>query len=206
MIKVSFSGFAGGGKTSLMNEVKKILSLKSKVESIDQVKGKNPFDSDKKSCFISQFFDMSTQINEENTRAIAPPDFLLCDRSVLDQWVYWNYYFAGKEMNATLEEKNNVLRSIYRLWIKTYDLIFLIRTAPNELEKRKFKSELRIPEPEQIQKTDEIFKHIIQADNLKVVEIWNNTTIDDSAHEILRIISEYSEHKGKENGNGSNNN
>jgi deoxyadenosine/deoxycytidine kinase len=201
MIKVSFSGYAGSGKTVLMNEVKKILSLKSKVEIVDQIKERNPFDTDKRACFASQFFYMTTQINEENIKAIAPVDFLLCDQCVLDQWIFWRYHILGKEMNPKLEEKSNLLRSIYLFWIKSYHLTFIIRTDLNELEKREFDNELRIPEIEHIKRTDELFKSTIEEDNLKVFDIWNNNTIDESAHEILRIMSEY---KGKENGNNGN--
>ncbi|NIM14910.1 MAG: AAA family ATPase [Candidatus Aminicenantes bacterium] len=193
MIKISFSGFSGSGKTSLMTEVKKILSLKSRVETIEELKGKNPFDSDKKSCFVSQFFFVSTQINEENRKALAPLDYLLCDQSVLDQWIYWNRYLADKEMTSQLEEKNNLLKALYQFWIKTYDLIFLIRMDLNELEKRDIANEIRITDVEHIKKIEELYKKSIQEDNLKVIEIWNNNTIDESALEIIREISEYTE-------------
>jgi deoxyadenosine/deoxycytidine kinase len=198
MIKVSFSGFAGSGKTSLMNEVKKILSLKSKVETTEQLKGKNPFDDDKKSCFASQFFFLSTQINEENTKSILSSDYLLCDQSVLDQWIYWKHYISDKEMNPRLIEKNDLLRNMYRFWIQTYDMIFLVRIDLNELEKREFDNEFRILDLDHIKKTDEIFKSVVEEDNLRVFNNWNNNSIDESAHEIIRVISEY---KGKENGN-----
>jgi deoxyadenosine/deoxycytidine kinase len=193
MIKISFSGFSGSGKTSLMAEVKKILSLKSRVETIEELKGKNPFDSDKKSCFVSQFFFISTQINEENRKALAPLDYLLCDQSVLDQWIYWNHYLANKELNSQLEEKNSLLKALYQFWIKTYNLIFLIRMDLNELEKRDIANEIRITDVEQIKRIEELYKKSIQEDNLKVIEIWNNSTIDESAHEIIREISEYTE-------------
>jgi len=193
MIKISFSGFSGSGKTSLMTEVKKILSLKSRVEAIEEIKGKNPFDSDKKSCFVSQFFIISTQINEENRKALAPLDYLLCDQSVLDQWVYWNSYISDKEMTPQMEEKNNLLKDLYRLWIKTYDLIFLIRMDLNELEKREITNEIRIADLEHIREIEGLYQESIREDGLKVIEIWNNNTIDESAHEIIRVISEYTE-------------
>jgi deoxyadenosine/deoxycytidine kinase len=191
MIKISFSGFTGSGKTSLMAEVKKILSLKSRMESIDEVKGKNPFDSDKKSGFISQFFLVSTQINEENIKAMTGSDYLLCDQSVLDQWVDWNAHISGKEMDPQLQEKHTVLKDLYHFWIKTYDMIFLIRMDLNELEKREFNNEIRIADLEHIKRIDELYKMAIEADQLKVVEIWNNTSIDEGAHEIIKHIAEF---------------
>jgi len=191
MIKISFSGFSGSGKTSLLTEVKKILSLKSKVDSIDKIKGKNPFDDDKKSYFISQFFYISTQVNEENIKAMTPLDYLLCDQSVLDQWIYWRHYIADKEITPQLEEKNNILKSIYHFWINTYDLIFLIRMDLKELEKREITNEFRVADLQYIMKTEELFKEAVKEDNLKIIEIWNNNSIDESAHEIIKTISEY---------------
>jgi deoxyadenosine/deoxycytidine kinase len=195
MTKISFSGFSGSGKTSLLAEVKKILSLKFKVESIDEIKGKNPFDSDQKSSFISNFFLMSTQINEENIKSMTGSDYLLCDQSVLDEWVNWNSYIPDKEMTPQLEQKHNVLQDLYRLWIQTYDLIFLIRMDLNELEKREFNNEIRIADIEHVKKIDALYKTTIDADNLKVIEIWNNTTIDESAHKIIKLISEFKENQ-----------
>jgi len=195
MTKISFSGFSGSGKTSLLAEVKKILSLKFKVESIDEIKGKNPFDSDQKSSFISNFFLMSTQINEENIKSMTGSDYLLCDQSVLDEWVNWNSYIPDKEMTPQLEQKHDVLQDLYRLWIQTYDLIFLIRMDLNELEKREFNNEIRIADIEHVKKIDALYKTTIDADNLKVIEIWNNTTIDESAHKIIKLISEFKENQ-----------
>ena len=193
MIKISFSGISGSGKTSLLTEVKKILSLKYKVCSTDEINGKNPFDNDKRSGFVSQFFYISTQINEENIHSIPPSDFLLCDRSVLDQWIYWKRHISDKEITSQLEKKNTVLKSIYQLWIKTYDLIFFIRMDLKELDNREFNTEFRTIEPEYIKKTEEFFLEAIEEDNLKVIEIWNNNTIDESAHKIIKTISEYKE-------------
>jgi deoxyadenosine/deoxycytidine kinase len=195
MTKISFSGFTGSGKTSLMAEVKKILSLKFKVESIDEIKGKNPFDSDQKSSFISQFFLVSTQINEENIKSMTGSDYLLCDQSVLDQWVNWNSYIPDKEITPQLEQKHNVFKDLYRLWIQTYDMIFIIRLDLNELEKREFNNEIRIADMEHVKKIDALYKTTIDADNLKVIEIWNNTSIDESAHKIIKLISEFKENQ-----------
>jgi thymidylate kinase len=193
MTKISFSGFSGSGKTSLLAEVKKILSLKSKVDSIDEIKGKNPFDSDQKSSFISNFFLMSTQINEENIKSMTGSDYLLCDQSVLDEWVNWNSHIFDKEMAPQLEQKHSVLQDLYRLWIQTYDLIFLIRMDLNELEKREFNNEIRIADIEHVKKIDALYKTTTDADNLKLIEIWNNTTIDESAHKIIQFITDFKE-------------
>jgi len=192
MIKISFSGFSGSGKTSLLAEVKKILSLKSRVESIDENKGKNPFDDDKRSSFVSQFFEISSQINEENIKSQGTTaDYLLCDQSVLDHWVYWKNSTVDKEYDSLLREKENVLFTLFRFWIKTYHLVFLIRMDLKELEKRELNNELRIADIKHIKRVEELYKKTVEGENLKVIEIWNNNSIDESAHEILKHISAY---------------
>ncbi len=191
MFKLSFSGFPGSGKTSLLCEVKKILLLKYKVESLDEITRKNPFDEDQKSGFDSQLFYITTQINEENIKKNMTLDYLLCDRSILDQWIYWKSYIADKEMSPQLEERHNILKCLYRFWIKTYDVLFLIRGDLKEMEKRECNTEFRRIDPEYTQKMEEIFLKTIKEDELKMIEIWNNSTIDEAAHQILKHISEY---------------
>jgi hypothetical protein len=119
----------------------------------------------------------------------------LCDQSVLDEWVNWNCYISDKEMTPQLEQKHNVLKDLYRLWIQTYDLIFLIRIDLNEFEKREFNNEIRIADIEHVKKIDALYKTTIDADNLKIIEIWNNTTIDESAHKIIQFISDFKQNE-----------
>lgn len=191
MIKISFSGIKECGKTSLLSEVKKVLSLKYKVESIDKISQKNPFDEDKKSNFISQFYFLSTQINEENVKSIASPDILLCDGSVLDQWILWKKHTSQLELSDQIKEKNNVLKNLYEYWIKTYDLTFFIRTSMIEYEKRKIENELIKIDTNYLIKTEEIYTKTIEEDNLNVIEIWNNSSIDEGAQKIIRFITDF---------------
>jgi len=191
MIKISFSGISGSGKTSLMQEVKKILSLKYKVSSVDEINGRNPFDNDKRSSFVSQFYYFSSQMNEENIHALAAPDFLLCDRSVLDQWIYWKHHVAKKEMTPRLEEKDALLKHLYRFWISSYHLVFFIRMDLKELDTREFDSEFRTTDVEYIKRTEDLFVETIEEDHLNIIEIWNNKSIDESACGIIKAISDY---------------
>lgn len=190
MIKISFSGISGSGKTSLLKEVKKILSLKCRVAHVPEISGKNPFDNDKKSSFTSQFFYLSTQINEENIHSINPLDFLLCDRSILDQWIYWKSSLLDKKLNKKYKQKNEILKNIYEFWIKTYDLIFMIRLDLKKLDDREFDKELRQIDIEYIKNREKVYLETIEEDDLNVFEIWNNNTIDESAQQIVKTISE----------------
>lgn len=190
-MKISFSGITGCGKTSLLTEVKKILLLKYKVESIDKISQKNPFDEDKKSNFISQFYFLSNQINEENTKSIASPDILLCDGSVLDLWVLWKKHTSQVEISDQIKEKNNVLENLYKYWVKTYNLTFFIRTSLIEYEKREIQNEFRKIDMNYLQKTEEIYTRTIEENKLNVIEIWNNSSIDEGAQKIIKFITEF---------------
>jgi len=189
MVKIAFSGIPLSGKTSLLAEVKKILALKYHVEEAEDIYRRNPFDQDQKGGFISQFFFMTSQINEENIRALANPDLLLCDRSVLDQWVHWQKYVSSKPSDQKLEEKNRLLKQIYQFWIRTYQLIFNIRFDIQALSTRMAPQPVLPFGSDEIKALDEIIIKCIQRDQIKTVEIWNNQTIDDGAQQIVSQIS-----------------
>ena len=193
MIKLSFSGALDSGKTSLLIEAKKILSLKYSVASLEDMSQKNPFDTDKKSSFISQFFYITHQINEENVKSMSSPDILLCDASVLDIWIGWKKYIGDIEKSNAIEEKNQLIQSIYRFWIKTYDFIFFLRVDGKELEKRKEQDKLVLPEMEYLKEMETLYLDTIAKDNLNVIEIWNNSSIDEGAHSIIEHISEHNQ-------------
>jgi deoxyadenosine/deoxycytidine kinase len=191
MIKISFSGCIGSGKSSLLTEVKKILSLKEGVESIEDLYKNNPFDTDKKSSFISQFYLLTNHINQENIRAISFSDILLCDGSVLDHWIQWQKHLADIEMNNNIEEKTDILKRLYLFWIKTYDLIFFIRVDPKILENRKEEENITLPGMEYFKDMEALYSRTIQEDNLNVIEVWNNNSVDEGANTIVEKISEY---------------
>ncbi|MCK4836250.1 MAG: AAA family ATPase [Candidatus Aminicenantes bacterium] len=191
MTKISFSGCIGSGKSSLLTEVKKILSLKEGVESIEDISKKNPFDTDKKLSFISQFYLLTNHINEENIKAISFSDMLLCDSSVLDHWIQWQKHLSDIEMNNNIEEKSEILKKLYLFWIKTYDLIFFIRVDPKVLEKRKEEDSFTLPGMEYFKEMEALYLKTIKDDNLKIIEIWNNHSVDEGANTIVEHISEF---------------
>lgn len=189
MTKISFSGAYGSGKTSLIEEVKKIMSLKYKVNSIGDINLKNPFDEDMRSSFISYFYSMTTQINTENLEMQKSNDLVLCDKSILDQWVLWKTSLNGSLLSDKLKVKDNLLETIYKFWITTYNLIFIIRTNGEKMESRLGEEEYKIRNKDYIKLIDRQFIETGKNDNLKIVEIWNNGTIDESAQKIIEEIS-----------------
>ncbi|MEI6614826.1 MAG: hypothetical protein WCL37_08000 [Chrysiogenales bacterium] len=190
MNKIAFSGIPGSGKTSILTEVKKILALKSRVEDVPDLRLSSPFDFDQKPGFISQFFFISNQINEENIRSLNQPDFLLCDCSLLDHWLKWQKFLSEKKNNGLMEEKNKLLKNLYQFWIPSYTVIFRIRVDSKELGKRIPKGGLRAIEIDLSQPMDELYSQFILADQINAIDIWNHQSIDESAQEVLKKISE----------------
>jgi len=166
MHKIAFSGIHGSGKTAILAEVKKVLSLKSRIEDVPDLRLSSRFDFDQKTDFISQFFFISNQINEENIRSLSQPDFLLCDCSVLDHWIKCQKFLAEKKTRGQAEEKNRLLKNLYHFWIPTYTVHFRIRIDGKELGKRLPKNEWPTPETDPFHSMDALYGQIILADQI----------------------------------------
>lgn len=190
MKKIAFSGVPASGKTSVVAEISKILSLKHRIAEVEDICRKNPFDVDQKSKFSSQFFFVTTQINDENIKGQENPDLLLCDRSVLDQWIYWQKYVSEKEMTDRWQEKNELMKSIFKFWIKSYDLIFHIRVGAKEQCSRNSGNEVRSCDAEYIRQIEELYLVSIREEHLGAIEVWNNLTIDETAQQVIQTISD----------------
>jgi len=190
MHKIAFSGIPGSGKTSIMTEVKKLLSLKFRVEEVSDLRLNSPFDFDQKAGFVCQFFFISNQINEENIHSLDCPDFLLCDGSLLDHWLEWQRFLAEKKPSSSHAEKSAILENLYRFWMPTYVLTFRIRVDAKILRKRIPKASLREYSPERCSQLDELCGRIIQQDRLQALDIWNHQSIDESAQEVMKQMAD----------------
>lgn len=104
---------------------------------------------------------------------------------------YYGKHTSQLELSDQIKEKNNVLKNLYEYWIKTYDLTFFIRTSMIEYEKRKIENELIKIDTNYLIKTEEIYTKTIEEDNLNVIEIWNNSSIDEGAQKIIRFITDF---------------
>jgi deoxyadenosine/deoxycytidine kinase len=191
MKKIGFSGMSGCGKTTLLNEVKKILSLKSKTELTPKSDLTNPFDEDKKLSFESQFYNFSQCINKENIVNDNSSGFLLCDTTILDYFTQWRYFLVNRELTPSLQQKDKLLQHMFAHWIKTYDNLFFIRVKTQISNDEDSKSEVNNNmDPEYVTNTEKIYTHIFEEFGIKSFEIWNNTSIDESAHKMIEIISQ----------------
>ncbi|MFH2107839.1 MAG: hypothetical protein ABII93_04140 [Chrysiogenia bacterium] len=189
MHKIAFSGIPGSGKTSIWAEVKKLLSLKFRVEEVPDLRLNSPFDFDQKAGFVSQFYFISNQINEENIRSLAHPDFLLCDGSLLDQWLEWQRFLAEKKSIVQLAEKSALMENLFRFWMPTYAMTFRIRLDANILEKRAPKTGLREYPLEHCPQLDELYDRIIEQNRIQASDIWNHQSVDESAQEVMTQLA-----------------
>ncbi len=193
MLKISFSGAPGCGRSSLSQEVCKILSLRYRVSLIDEISWKNPFDDAQKSSFESQFFFLTTQINEENRLAFSLVDYIVCDQSVLDQWVSWLSFYErqNEKTQKKLAEHHQLMQSLFKFWVHSYSMHFFIRVSHDVWTKRQAEIKLRqvngLDQPER----EKRFIKTIQEENIPVIEIWNNTTVDETALNIIQHIQDY---------------
>jgi len=185
MHKIAFSGIPGSGKSSILAEVKKLLSLKYRVEDIPDLKANSPFDFDMKSGFVSQFYFTTSQINEESIRAQGRPDFLLCDGSLLDHWLEWQGCLSAGDGSGPAAERVAVMDCLFRFWLPTYAAVFRLRADAKVLKKRLPKAGLKEYSLERSQQADERYGRLVQQERFPAFDVWNHQTIDESAQEVM---------------------
>lgn len=195
MKKISLSGPIGCGKTVLAQEVQKILSLKYKVTLLNDITLRSPFDSDKQSSFVSRFFNLTSQINEENIKAQSEPDIMLCDNSVVDQWVNWLYYYETIEHTESAVEKHNTMKHLTDFWLPTYDLVFTVHSDLKKYEERNQENPISENDSNCIRETDQMYGKVLENNCRKSIDIWNNSSVDESAFRIVESITDILEEK-----------
>lgn len=190
MHKIAFSGIPGSGKTSILAEVKKLLSLKYRVEEVPDLRLNSPFDFDQKTGFISQFYFITSQINEENLHAQERPDFLLCDGSLLDHWLEWQKCQAEANGGMPTAGRDALMESLYRFWLPTYTVFFRLRTDAAALKKRKPRAGMREYPLTDLPQAEENYSRITRQDRLPSFDIWNQQSIDESTQEAMVRLAE----------------
>ncbi len=122
------TGGPGVGKTALLHGLVGELKWRDKtVEWIDEVIRDCPFPIDKNADFKTEMWIVEHQHYRELQKLKHMPDFLLCDRSMLDQAVYGTMLFQNKKMS---EAEYRVLMRTVVEWMHTYD--FGILVSPHE--------------------------------------------------------------------------
>jgi thymidylate kinase len=60
----------------------------------------------------------------------------------------------------------------------------------NVIEKRNQKENFTLPQSDELKKIEDLYARSILEDQLNVVEIWNNGSLDESAQNIVKSISD----------------
>jgi len=189
MFKVAVAGLPGTGKTSLVREVRTILSLRYSTDVLEEITGRCPYDSNQRGTFAAQFFYMTTQINEENLRREKSPDILLCDRCILDQWVYWQRHVGKGIIQKNLLSRQEIMNALFRFWLPSYHLIIHLRCDTERIMARPPSSELRHWDLDKLNDLEERYREALEMADLPVREVWNNQSIEEAAQSAVSIIT-----------------
>lgn len=129
--KIWISGGPGVGKTALIHGLIGELKWRDKtVEWIDEVIRDCPFPIDKEAGFKTEMWVIEHQHYRELSKLKHMPQFLLCDRGMLDQAVYGTMLFDGKKMSE--KEYRIILRTVLD-WMKTYDFGIVVSPTAKEI-------------------------------------------------------------------------
>ncbi len=195
MKKISLSGSIGCGKSVLAQEVQKILTLKYKVTLLNDINHRSPFDSNKQSSFVSRFFNLTSQINEENIKTQNESDVMLCDSSAVDQWIKWLHYYESLEHTESSEQKHETMAHLANFWLPTYDIVFTIHSDVKKYEERFTESPVSEKDLVNIRETDQLYSKVLENNCKKTIDIWNNSSVDESAFRIVECITDILEEK-----------
>lgn len=119
-IKIAFTGSYETGKTLMAKLLFDFLVKKKyKVEFIEELTRKfipiNKINKD--TTFLKQKWILLKQIAKEAEAEFKKPDFILCNRSILDNYVYlWH----------SLEKHNRLLFNMVFNYLPTYDFLFYL--------------------------------------------------------------------------------
>jgi thymidylate kinase len=115
-MKIAFIGTHGVGKTTLAYELCNELKKQHlDVGFIDEIARRCPFPINEETSLEAQTWILATTISRELELGKIYPN-IICDRSVLDNYVYLVHKFGH------IEE----LHGLVRYWVRTYDLLFRV--------------------------------------------------------------------------------
>jgi hypothetical protein len=193
MRKIAFCGIPSGGKTVLLAEVRKILGLRHRVVVVDDVGLQSPFDVEDKGGFPSQFYYLTAQLHCEHLAAAQNPEMMLCDRSVLDQWVYWKKtrldQLEDTRGDERITERDRVMECLYRFGIRSYDLLVHVRADLRELPARWRGIGPGVLDQETLAQIETLYVEELTASGAPVWDVWNNLSVDEAAQAVVEEIS-----------------
>jgi len=129
--KIAVSGSHGVGKTTLVKAIlyflKKDGYIVDEVTEVAREARRKGFSLNELATYDTQMWIVHRQICRELEEIQDNPDFLVCDRSIMDNCAYTHYLKLQKII--TKEQLKSIIR-IMKWWIPTYDTIFLVSPIP----------------------------------------------------------------------------
>lgn len=132
-IKISISGSHSTGKTTLVGAIQTFLKLKghtvNTVQEVARESVRKGFPINENATYETQLWIMHRQIcreleeSRELEKSLDRTNFLLCDRSIMDNCAYTHYLKLKKII--TKEQMKSIIK-LMKWWIPTYKLIFFI--------------------------------------------------------------------------------
>ncbi len=187
-MKISISGLPDSGKTVVAQEVKKILGMKRDVEFIDAF-SQNPFDIKQKDDFKSHFFSMTNQVNQENAKLTNNPDLLICDKSILDHYVFWKKKTNNEEENELMQKRDELIEKIFDYWLDSYSIFFYIKRDFKEIINNKY-FENEKDYLDYLKELDNLYRFVFETRKIQFNEIYNNKSIEECAQKTVEILNE----------------
>ena len=121
MIKIAIAGIHGSGKSTLINNIKNFLeSMDKSVYVLEEVARKCPYPL---GTIKSQKWIWEAHINEERKGRQSECDIVLCDRTLLDNLIYYKYMLECNEQTDSIFE---ALTDYTIKWMNTYDYISIL--------------------------------------------------------------------------------
>ena len=136
-IKIGILGTHGTGKTTLGHTIMSYLKENHFIVGwVSEIVRDLPASVNDLSAFFPQYWVLNAQINKEIERQ-SNNNIIVTDRTVID-----NFAYAIKTANKDSISKKqlNVLATICKNWIETYDFLFYTQRTELSIEKDNFRS------------------------------------------------------------------
>lgn len=133
MKKIAVIGSHGVGKSSLCSQLCQYCEdIPRYAYKVSEIVRECPFPIHEKQTLETTLWIVTKQMNTELDGISTGPDFLICDRSVLDPLVYFMYQHPNDVPNLLIDFVND--------YFKSYDQIYLIKPSGGQIEGDGFRS------------------------------------------------------------------
>jgi deoxyadenosine/deoxycytidine kinase len=135
MFKIGVIGTFGVGKTTFVHRLFSELKYRAfQVEMVPELSRLCPYDINESGQVTrGQYWILKEQISLELQHAELLPDFLLCDRCVLDNAIFAR---RGAELGYVDAAVNALIQSVVLSWQETYSLLIYIKLEKHLLLSR----------------------------------------------------------------------